>query len=279
MKTFRVCQKLNYATETPEKRANVDKLTAYIKEKMVAAGFVEAAEKSRTIDYVFSIGGDGTMLHSMHHNIWKNSIVIGVNAGNVGFLTPYSIDDILSSDVVSLIKEENHPRIEKRSILCHHFGEEKGFAVNGYAITAPAPNEMMEFSLEIEHRGQISRAGRYRANSIVISGPCGSTAYNMNVGGAIVDPVVKCMQVVMVAPTTLGSRALIISKNSIIRVRVHKPGKIFADGIHCHDITPEDENKFAITLMQRESNILVPQDWNFFDVLAKKLHWNNGQGV
>ena len=277
MKTFRICQKLNYDSETTEKQQNVDKLTSYIKGQMLDAGFVEAPNKSKTVDYVFSIGGDGTMLHSMRHHVYKSSLVVGVNAGNVGFLTPYSIDDILSSDVVSLIQD--NPRVEKRSILYHTVGKDKGYAVNEYAITANGPNDMIDFSIEIEHRGLISRAGQYKANALIVSGPCGSTAYNMNAGGSIVDPVVKCMQLVMVAPTTLGARSLIISKNSHIHITVHNKAKVFADGILHHELDPIKNDKFSITLMLRESNILVPQNWNFFSALAKKLHWNNGQDV
>lgn len=277
MKTFKICQKLNYATETKEKQNNVDRVTSYITEKMLAAGYVQASDKAKEIDFVFSIGGDGTMLHSMRSHLYKGSLVVGVNAGNVGFLTPYNLEDILSSDVVSLV--EDNPRVEKRSILSHNLDSHKGYAVNEYVFKAMKANEMLEFSIEIEHRNLISRAGHYKADALIVSGPCGSTAYNMNSGGAIVDPVVKCMQVVMIAPTTLGSRPLIISKNSKIHVTIHSPAKAFADGILLEDMDPNVNNKSTISLLQRESNILVPQDWNFFSVLAKKLHWNNGKDV
>lgn len=277
MKTFKICQKLNYANETKEKQDNVDKVTAYIKEKMLAAGFVEAGSKAKTIDFVFSIGGDGTMLHSMRSHLYKSSVVIGVNAGNVGFLTPYSLEDILSSDVVSLVKDT--PRVEKRSILTHDVGDKKSYAVNDYAITGAGPNDMVDFSVEVEHRNLVSRAGHYRANALVVSGPCGSTAYSMNAGGAVVDPVVKCMQMLMIAPTTIGTRPLIISKNSKIHVRLKSAAKVFSDGILLSEVPANSGETITISLMQRESNILVPQDWNFFSVLAKKLHWNNGRDV
>lgn len=277
MQTFKICRKLNYETETQEKRANVDNVTQYIKEKMLLAGFVEAHDKAKQVDFVFSIGGDGTMLHSMRSHLYKGSVVVGVNAGNVGFLTPYSLEDILDSDVVSLINAD--ARIEKRSILAHDLCKNKGYAVNEYVFKAQEANGMLDFSVEIEHRNLISRAGRYKADAVIISGPCGSTAYNMNSGGAIVDPVVKCMQLVMIAPTTLGSRPLIISKNSKIHITIHSPAKAFADGILIEDMKPNVNNKSTISLLQRESNILVPQDWNFFSVLAKKLHWNNGKEV
>jgi NAD+ kinase len=277
MKTFKVCQKLNYATETKEKQNNVDSLTSYIKQKMLIGGFTEANEKDISVDYVFSIGGDGTMLHSMRNHVKKGSIVIGINAGNVGFLTPYNMEDIFSSDVVSLIDEANNPRVEKRSMLSSLVKKEMGYAVNDYAITAKGPNDMIDFSIEIEHRGQTNKAGFYRANAVVVSGPCGSTAYNMNAGGAIIDPVVKCMQLVMVAPTTLGARSLIISKRSTIHVVMHSKANVYSDGILSQELVSGD--RFSISLLAKECNILVPQNWNFFSVLAKKLHWNNGRDV
>lgn len=277
MKNFRICPKLNYSTETKEKQESVDNVIAHIRGKMLAAGYTEANGKEKQIDWVFSIGGDGTMLHSMRSHLYKGSTVIGVNAGNVGFLTPYSLDDIFASDIVSLL--ENNPRIEKRSILTHNLGDEKGYAVNDYAIKGINPNDMIDFSVEIEHRDLVSRAGHYRADALVLSGPCGSTAYNMNAGGSIIDPVVKCMQMVMVAPTTIGTRPLIISKNSKIHVKITSACKVFADGILLNELPKNNGTVVTVSLMLRESNILVPQDWNFFSVLAKKLHWNNGKDV
>lgn len=277
MKNFKICQKLNYATESLEKQVEVDLVTKTINEKMLSAGFRVAEKSDKIIDYIFSVGGDGTMMHSMHHHLVKSSIIIGINAGNVGFLTPYNISDVMSSDIFSFL--DKTPRVEKRSILTNSFRGKKGIAVNEFAITAPGPNDMLEFSIEVEHRGHVSRAGHYRANAVIVSGPCGSTAYNMNAGGAIVDPSVKCMQVVMVAPTTLGSRPFIVGKNSKVHVNVLSPAKIYADGVLSGEVDPKGENKVSVSLMAKESNILVPENWNFYSVLSKKLHWNNGKEV
>lgn len=275
-KTYHICQKLNYATESEEKRRRVDMVTKLIHEKMNAAGYEEVNETSRDCDVVFAIGGDGTMLHSMHHNLSKGSMIIGVNAGNVGFLTPYSIDDVLSGHVFEFLTHE--ARIEKRSVLYHSFGHKKGIAVNEYVVKTSCLNSMIEFSVEVEHRGHISRAGTYRADGLIVSGPCGSTAYNMNVGGAIVDPSVRCMQMTLIAPTLLGQRPLIVGKNSKIHIRVQTPAKIFSDGMLYHDMNP-NEDLLSISLHARESKVMVPDDWNFYSVLSKKLHWNNGREV
>lgn len=282
MNNFKVCKKINYIQETTTKQQQVDAVIAQIKQEMLSRGFVEATDKDKSINYVFSIGGDGTMLHSMHQHISKDSVVIGINAGNIGFLTPYNIEDVENKSIFSFLDQNANPRIEQRSILQHKLTgglkDLKGVAVNDYAITAEGPNDMIDFSIEVEAKGHVSRAGHYRANAVVISGPCGSTAYNMNAGGAIVDPSMKCMQIVMIAPTTLGTRPLVIGKNSTIRITFHNKAKIFSDGMIYHEI-PECGEVLNISLMKKESNVMVPDDWNFYSVLSKKLHWNNGRDV
>lgn len=283
MNNYKICRKVNFDSESQEKQNQILNLTKIIQDTMNAKGFVEADDKSKEIKYVFSVGGDGTMLHSMHQHIHKNAIIIGINAGNVGFLTPYTIEDVITGSLFKSLSEDSVQRVEQRSILKHTLmsGDTKktGVAVNDYAITAEGPNDMLDFSIEVEHRGHVSKAGHYRANAIVISGPCGSTAYNMNAGGAIVDPSMKCMQIVMIAPTTLGARPLIIGKNSTIRVHFHNKAKIFPDGMFYGSVPTGDKEMLSISLMKKESNVLVPDDWNFYSVLSKKLHWNNGRDV
>lgn len=283
MNNYKICKKFNFDSETKEKQNQILELTKIIQNSMNSRGFIEADENSKDIKYVFSLGGDGTMLHSMHQHIHKNSIIIGINAGNVGFLTPYTIEDVVSGSLFDALFADKIQRIEDRSILKHVLmsGNEKktGVAVNDYAITAEGPNDMLDFSIEVEHRGHISKAGHYKANAIVISGPCGSTAYNMNAGGAIVDPSMKCMQIVMIAPTTLGTRPLIIGKNSTIRIHFHNKARIFPDGVFYGSVDTGKNEMLSITLMKKESKVLVPDDWNFYSVLSKKLHWNNGRDV
>lgn len=273
--SYHIIKKLNYKVETEEKKKIVDEIAQQIEQKM---SFLNKKKEAKCPKYVFSIGGDGTMMHSMHEYIKHKSIIIGIHAGNVGFLTPFEQSDINS--IVELI-DNPKARIEQRSILTYEsfssMKHKKELCINEFAITAMGPNDMLDFSVEIEHRGLVSKAGNYKANAVLVSGPCGSTAYNMNAGGAIVDPSVKCMQFLMIAPTTLGARPIIIGKNSKIHVTVKRKAKVFSDGILIEELNPED--KISITLMPREANLLVPNDWNFYSVLSKKLMWNNGREV
>lgn len=264
---IKIYQKLNYATEGAEKRALVDAITQKIKHANLSE------------DFAFSIGGDGTMMHAMGIELnGKNRKIVGINAGNVGFLTPCGKDDV--DDMLVAINSGAY-RIEKRSVLeCKNFNSQ--FAVNDFVITGLTPNDVIEFSLSVTHDGIVSKAGTYKASGIVLSGPCGSTAYNMNAGGSIIDPVMKCMQLVMIAPMTLGARPLIFSKNSVINIEVHGLYRCYRDGQEIPaELVQSEYGKSALefTLFRHESRLVVPLNWNFYSMLATKLHWNNGNAV
>lgn len=279
MKNFKVFKKINYNQESKEKQIQIDLLCKEVSNKMNSLGYEEVIEHDENddISYVFSIGGDGTMLHAMQNHVTNNSTVIGINAGNLGFLTPFSIDEVFSGQLFDIIKDSNY-KVEKRSILKSSLkcSKEEAIAVNEISFYGNEVNSLFNFSMDIDYNGQSSKAGFYKANTLIISGPCGSTAYNMNAGGCIVDPTVRCMQILMLAPSTIV-RPLIVGKNSNITIKFTHDSKVFIDGSHYKDLKEGDE--LSVSLVQEEVKVLLPHDWNFYSVLSKKLHWNNGREV
>lgn len=269
--------KINYDSETIEKQNIINCINDKITSLMSKKGIVLASENDSHIDYVFSIGGDGTMLHSMHQYINKESLIIGINAGNVGFLTPYEISDLNNGSLFNFLEEGVNPRIETRCILEYEYNGKKFGAVNEYAFTANHPNYVIGFTVESEIDGIISKTGLYKANTLLLSTPSGSTAYNMNAGGAIIDPSMRAIQMLMIAPTVLGNRPLIFNERATLHVTFTSDVQIFSDGFLTSTI-PAGET-VNINLMKKDSKILLPDDWNFYSILSKKLHWNNGRDV
>lgn len=277
-KFFYINKKINLASESEAKKQQISEICEHITREMICLGYQQATNENETIDFVFSVGGDGTMMHSMNKFIDKKSLIVGINAGNVGFLTPYSIENVFDGKLMSDVSDyKNRARIEKRSILNYEFAGKRIAAVNEYAFNAERSNETISFTLEIENNGHCSKAGHYKANTLLLSGPVGSTAYNMNAGGAIVDPSMKAMQILMVAPTTLGIRPVIVGSTSIIRLQFNENVKVFTDGFETDLIKPGEP--VLVSLIDKEISLLVPEDWNFYSVLSKKLHWNNGLDV
>lgn len=276
-KNYIINLKYNYDSETKEKQNTIncirDKITRLMKEHNISL----ASKDDGHVDYVFAIGGDGTMLHSMHEYINKDSLIIGINAGNVGFLTPYEISDLNDDSLFKFLEPESSPRIEKRCILEYEFDGQRFGAVNEYAFTANHPNNVISFTVESEIDGIISKTGLYKANTLLLSTPSGSTAYNMNAGGAIVDPSMRSIQMLMIAPTVLGNRPLIFNEKATLHVTFTTDVEVFSDALLTSTI-PAGKT-LSISLMEKDSKILVPDDWNFYSILSKKLHWNNGRDV
>jgi len=276
MQTFYISKKINFLSEGVDKQNLIISVCEKIKAYMLNHNYIEANSEDDKIDFVFSVGGDGTMIHTMNEFLNKDSVVIGINAGNVGFLTPYTIEDVFNEDVFSFIHNESY-RIEDRSILQYEYNGKIVNSVNEYAFTSNHPNYTIDFNISIQNKGHTSKAGHYKSNTLLISGPCGSTAYNMNAGGSIIDPSVSVMQILLVAPTTLGIRPMIINSNSKIILRPASQIEVFTDGFSSDIIEPY--STITISMKEKQSKLLVPDNWNFYSVLSKKLLWNNGRDV
>ena len=257
-KNYVINLKINYDNETIEKQNIINCIKDKITFIMDKKGISLASENDDHVDYVFSIGGDGTMLHSMHKYINKDSLVN---------------DD----SIFKFLELDSKPRVERRCILEYEFDGKRFGAVNEYAFTAHHPNQVIGFTVDSEIDGIVSKTGLYKANTLLLSTPSGSTAYNMNAGGAIVDPSIRAIQMLMIAPNVLGNRPLIFNEKSTLHVTFTTDIEIFSDGILTSTI-PAGE-KISIKLMEKDSKILVPDDWNFYSILSKKLHWNNGRDV
>lgn len=277
---FMINNKLNYEQESANKKNIINSINLKIKEMMSERGYIQYEPDRHLkseINYIFSIGGDGTMLHSMQQS-YKQSIIIGINAGNIGFLTPYVIDDVFNESIFSCINQDNKEhRIEKRSMIKLKTKRVSVVSVNELAFNAQETNHTIDFSLSILKDEHLSKAGYYKANTLLISAPCGSTAYNMNAGGSIIDPSMRCMQIMMIAPTTLGIRPLIIGEKSTMHLYFQQPIRVFSDGILADTLLPGE--KIEISMATEDVSVLVPDNWNFYSVLSKKLHWNNGKEV
>lgn len=276
MKTFFISNKINFKDEGIAKQNMITSVCEHIRSIMLKNDYKEASINDEKIGYIFSVGGDGTMMHTMNNFLKKEAVIIGINAGNVGFLTPYTIDDVFNGEVFKFLTD-NNPRIEGRSLIQYEFNGKTVKAVNEYAFVGSDSNLVIDYSIETRVNNHNSRAGHYRANNLLISGPCGSTAYNMNAGGTILEPSIKAMQIFMIAPTAMGIRPMIFPEQVELIIRFKSNARIFTDGIETDSVKIGDA--IVVSMLKEEAKILLPESWNFYSALSEKLHWNNGQKV
>ena len=187
-------------------------------------------------DIVFSFGGDGTMLGAIHKyiNLLDNVKFIGINTGRLGFFTDFKIDEL--EKIINLLIN-NEYRVNEYNLLEYTLknndSELKGLAVNDIAIINPINTQIIDVYINDKH------FETFRGTGILISPPTWSTAYNKSLGGSIIDPHIKAIQLTEFAPINNRvirnlSSPLVLSEKSKINLKFKENKNIFIsiDGKH-----------------------------------------------
>ena len=234
----------------------------------------ESKDTSETL--IIAIGGDGTMLHAARRAIKSGATIVGINTGNLGFLTEFSPDEICNT--IKKAIEFTDVRLEERTLLSTRLpdGQER-LAFNEITVSNQESDKSIQCGLEIKGFNR-SEMGEHRANCIIVASPTGSTAYSLNAGGAILEPDLDIIQLMTVAAMSMTSRPVVIGgdKNIIITVRpqFNSSACIKLDGNTAACLKLDEQHELVIKRYRGKVKILHNNEWNFFQTLTEKLHWN-----
>ncbi|HRU15025.1 MAG TPA: NAD(+)/NADH kinase [Anaerohalosphaeraceae bacterium] len=226
----------------------------------------------RQADYAVVFGGDGTILSAARQLCQTKTPVIGVNAGKLGFLAEFSIDELIAlfDRIVS-----RQIDIEERTVLqCSLFRGEKEIssstAVNDVVITAGWPFSMIELRISIEEQSLAGCIG----DGILVSTPTGSTAYNLSAGGPILAANLQALVLTPICPHSLSFRPIVVPDDrriDIVPLRVNQQTTLLLDG----QVQSRLELHDRIQVQKHEGRFLVVNNplRTQWDTLASKLHW------
>ncbi len=195
---------------------------------------VEEMERQR-VDFIVSVGGDGTILRTIH-KMNDPVPILGINMGTLGFLV-----DVEPKDAAGTLERLLYGfEVDERSRLEVLLNEKcLPPATNEVALMTASPAKMIEFEIIVD--GALMED--FRADGVIIATSTGSTAYAMSAGGPIVDPRVDAIVLVPMAPFKLSSRPWVIPGNSRIEVKLKLPGKealVVVDGQSTTTISQND---------------------------------------
>ncbi|MHC1636173.1 MAG: NAD(+)/NADH kinase [Candidatus Methanospirareceae archaeon] len=217
--------------------------------------------KNMTVDLMICIGGDGTILRTLH-SLEKPIPVLGINMGALGFLAPVQPENAIPT--VSQVLEGF--RVERRERLSVKIGDEKiPYAMNEAVVITSRPAKMLRFAIFIDD----TEIERMRADGIVFATPTGSTAYAMSAGGPIVDPRVDAHIIVPIAPFKLSVRPTIVDASRKISLELleMKTAELVVDG-QFHKEVKKGE---MIDIIKGEPAFFVRLNDKFFLMLRDKL--------
>ena len=237
--------------------------------------FASLLELGQKADLAIVVGGDGNMLGAARVLSRFDVSVIGVNRGNLGFLTDLNPEDFQAA----LQKVLQGEYIEEERFLLeaevHRHGQIKSHnsALNEAVLHPGKIAHMIEFEVYIDDSFAFSQ----RSDGIIVSTPTGSTAYSLSGGGPILSPSLNAISLVPMFPHTLSSRPLVVDGNRQIKLIVSPDNRgtqeVSCDGQISLPVSPGDE-----VLIYQSPNVLRlihPKDYSYYHVLRNKLGWSS----
>jgi len=224
-------------------------------------------------DLAIVVGGDGYMLGAARVLARFDIAVIGVNRGNLGFLTDLDPDDFKQplSDVLQGNYQTEHRFLLEAQVHRHGHIKSTNTAVNEAVLHPDKIAHMIEFEVYIDDNFMLSQ----RADGLIISTPTGSTAYSLSGGGPILTPHLDAISLLPMYPHTLNSRPIVVDANSCVRLKISNKNidemQISCDSHVNLSVLPGDE--VFIKKTQHKLKLVHPKNYNYFHVLQNKLGW------
>jgi NAD+ kinase len=233
---------------------------------------VPASTLARVIDLLVVLGGDGTFLYAADLVGGRGVPLLGVNLGNLGFLTVFSADEVRAAIAAALrgrLEIEERMRL-KVTLRCGDEVRAVRFAVNDAVLSQGALARLIELEA---HTGG-ARVTTYRADGLIVSTPSGSTAYTLAAGGPILRPDLDAMVVTPICPFTLANRPLVLPGATRLHITLGKRARnvvLTVDGQWGENLAPGD--RVEMERARRPLRLYRSPTTDFFEILRTKLHW------
>ena len=224
-------------------------------------------------DLALSLGGDGTFLTTAMWVSRQGMPILGINVGHLGYLTAGRLD--ADSEVIDAVLKGNY-RIEERTMLQVDSDAVEiahPWALNEIAILRHDTSSM----LDMETRLRSHSLTTYRGDGLIVSTPTGSTAYNMSVGGPIVEPTAACLVLSPISPHSLTMRPLVVRDDSVITVRTHTRATHYEVSIDGEVALCPTGSTLTIKRAPYCARVVQLMDNNFGSTLRQKLLWGTDQ--
>lgn len=236
----------------------------------LAIEFVPSGEFIRQSDLLISIGGDGTIIHSAHRAAAFDKPILGINAGNLGFLAGLEKEEL---HLLGALINDDYT-VDSRMMLSvkHYEGEDfiKEYICLNDAVIARG-NSLRLCDVEATSCGK--RIFDYQADGLIVATPTGSTAYSLSAGGPVVDTAIESLILTPICNHSLFSRSMIFKADSVIELKVKNPGTslpLFScDGEK--GVAMGEKTRLLITRSEKYAKIIRIKSDSFADILSHKL--------
>jgi len=232
--------------------------------------FKESADLNESIEFVISLGGDGTLLDTVTLVRDKNIPVLGINFGRLGFLAGIGKEE-LTTAVSSLVNRTIV--IDKRSLI--HLDANKTlfnevpYALNEFAIHKTDTSPMIKIHTYLN--GEFLNT--YWADGLIVATPTGSTGYSLSCGGPVVFPESGSFVINPVAPHNLNVRPIVVPDDNIISFEIEGRTDHFICALDSRKEIVDKQVQLAVRREEFTLSLVRLNENNFLQTLRNKLSW------
>ena len=248
-------------------KKGIDVYLDAISAKAVGLLGIDFEEMCRQVDFIVALGGDGTLISVARRAYKFDKPILGINAGNLGFLTdinPENVEEFLDNFL------KGNYRIDKRMVIEIEYKNSTLYAFNDVVVSKDVISSMINIQVDTNE----SFLNTYRGDGLIISTPTGSTAYNLSAGGPVVYPLTESFILTPICPHSLTQRPLVLPSDFILEISVKEDiAKLILDGQEIHSLN----DKITLKKAKRSAKLIHRSERNYFDVLREKLHWGEGK--
>lgn len=251
------------------KSYNIEVLIEVKSAKMIGLSGESFKKICSECDFLVSFGGDGTLISTVRRSFDYDIPILGVHAGNLGFLADLSLDE-LDSFVEKIT--QNRYKVDERAVLeatvIKNEKEMKIYAFNDVVLTRTRVSNMIHVETLVNSRS----FNTYYGDGVVVSTPTGSTAYNLSAGGPVLFPMSNVFALTPICPHSLTQRPVVLPGKFTIEMKTSEErALIIIDGQDVHEL--ELGESVHIKLATKTVKLMHKEEYNYFDVLKEKLRW------
>lgn len=227
------------------------------------------------VDVLLALGGDGTMLHAARLVQAAGTPILGINLGNLGFLTSSSSDDLERSiDALATGRYRISERTVAEASVWRGRKRLGTFrALNDIVVGWGQSSRIITLDVAVDDEHIAS----YRCDGLIVSTPTGTTGHSLSAGGPIIHPGARALLVNVICPHTLSARPLVLPDRSGIEITVSASTKqllLSVDGQE--ELTMAQGDRLVVRRSPRSVRFVSLPDYRYFAVLRHKLQWSEG---
>lgn len=227
-------------------------------------------EDIKNVDFLFSIGGDGTLLDAVPYVKDSHTPILGINLGRLGFLS--SISKFELQQAIDHIYEKNFT-VDQRALLTlikpsNLFGN-LNFALNDATVYRDNKTSLVAVHVYVDDMF----LNTYWGDGLIIATPTGSTAYSLSVGGPIITPGSENFVIAPIASHNLTVRPIVISDKSSIKLKIEGRENKYLMTMDSRLATIKKTEEIILGKSDFKINLVRMPEHNFFSTIREKLFW------